>query len=308
MKVVRTIAEMRQAGAALQRPLGLVPTMGALHAGHVALIEAAHSTCEGVVASLFVNPAQFGPREDFADYPRDEAHDLDLFATAGVDVVFAPPTVELYPDGFATEVRVRSLTARFEGAVRPDHFGGVALVVAKLLNVVRPDLAFFGQKDAQQLAVVRRLARDLDLPVEIVGVPTVREPDGLALSSRNVYLTPDERAIAPSLFRALTAGAGAAGRPGATSSAVLAAARAVLCGAEPGPSGGGAAHAGRPASEARPRFIVDYLAVVDADTFAETERLGPRSLLIIAARLGRARLLDNIILSPSANPTPDATQ
>lgn len=308
MNVVRTVAATRLAVAALPRPLGLVPTMGALHAGHLALVETARQSCASQVASLFVNPAQFGPDEDFAAYPRDEARDLALFEAAGVDVVFAPPAHELYPEGFATEVRVRSLTARFEGAERPDHFGGVALVVAKLFNIVRPDVAFFGQKDAQQLAVVRRLARDLDLPVEIVAVPTVREPDGLALSSRNVYLTPEERAVAPCLSRALAAGAAAAARPGATGADVLRAAGDVLVTAGAAPGGWSAAGRVRPTRGSRPRFTVDYLAVVDADTFSETDRLGPRSLLIVAARFGRARLLDNIVLSPGASRPANATQ
>lgn len=291
MKITRTVSEVRAELAGFPRPLGFVPTMGALHDGHLALVETARTSCAAVAASLFVNPTQFAANEDFGGYPRDEARDFELFERAGVDVVFAPTAAELYPNGFATEVRVRSLTERFEGAKRPDHFGGVTLIVTKLLNIVQPDAAFFGQKDAQQLAVVRHLARDLNLPVEIVGVPTVRERDGLALSSRNTYLTPAERAVAPNLYRALLAGADAAARPGASCQDALAAATMVL---------------GQTRSS-RPRLSIDYLAVVDADTFEEIPTLRPRSLLIAAARLGITRLLDNVSLSPSAYPQRDAT-
>ena len=292
MNVARSVAETRQALAGLPRPLGFVPTMGALHDGHLALVAAARASCATIVASLFVNPMQFGGGEDLGSYPRNEARDLELFEQAGVGLVFAPAAEELYPNGFATSVHVRGLTEHFEGAARPDHFGGVALVVTKLLNIVRPDAAFFGQKDAQQLAVVRRLARDLDLPVEIVAVPTVREPDGLALSSRNAYLTADERAVAPGLYRALLAGAGAAATPGACGRDAVAAATSLLLGR---------------AGSSRLSFGIDYLAAVEADTFAPTDTLGPRTLLIAAARLGKTRLLDNISLSPSAYPGRDAT-
>jgi pantoate--beta-alanine ligase len=285
MKVTRTVVETRAAVAALPRPLGFVPTMGAIHAGHLALVDAAEASCAATVASLFVNPAQFGEGEDLADYPRDEARDMRVFAQAGVDVVFVPTADDLYPDGFCTQVRIKSLSEHLEGAVRPVHFEGVALIVTKLFNIVRPDLAFFGRKDAQQLAVVRRLARDLDLGVEVIGVPTVREPDGLALSSRNIHLTADERAVAPDLHRALQAGARAAAAPGSVSADVLAAASRALT----------------------PAFTIDYLAVVDADTFEQTDHVTERSLLVAAARLGRTRLLDNVRLSPSAYPERDAT-
>ena len=292
MNVTRGVAETGAALAGLPRPLGFVPTMGALHNGHLALVAAARASCATVVASLFVNPTQFGADEDLGSYPRDEARDLELFEQAGVGVVFAPAAAGLYPSGFATTVHVRGLTEHFEGAARPGHFGGVALVVTKLFNIVRPDTAFFGQKDAQQLAVVRRLARDLDLPVEIVVVPTVREPDGLALSSRNAYLTARERAVAPDLYRALLAGASAASRPGATGRDAVAAATLLLLGR---------------AGSSRPSFGIHYLVAVEADTFVPTDTLGPRTLLIAAARLGKTRLLDNISLSPSAYPERDAT-
>ncbi len=215
MIVARTIPEARAALRALPRPLGFVPTMGALHAGHLSLVEAARARCASVAASVFVNPTQFGRGEDFDTYPRDEARDLRLLEEAGVALVFAPTADDMYPEGFATNVHVGgALTESLEGASRSSHFDGVAVIVTKLLGIVRPDVLFLGEKDAQQLAVVRRLVRDLDLDVDVAGVPTLREPDGLAMSSRNVYLTPEQRATAPDLYRALLAGVAAAGEPG----------------------------------------------------------------------------------------------
>ena len=232
--------------------LGLVPTMGALHAGHRALLRRARAECGEVVMSLFVNPAQFGPDEDFDRYPRDEVRDRAIAAEEGVDRVFAPTVAEMYPDGFSTTVSVGALGTVFEGASRPGHFAGVATVVLKLFAVIRPDAAYFGQKDAQQLAVIRRMTADLGLGVEIRAVETVREDDGLALSSRNAYLSPGERRRAPSLHRALVA---------------------------------------RDANVVE--GDVDYLAVVDPDTFAEVEP-GPGALVIGAAWFGSTRLIDNI--------------
>src|SRR3954468_21453910 len=206
MVVARSVAALRDAvrdWRAEGSRVGLVPTMGALHAGHLALVAAARVQCERVVASLFVNPKQFGPREDFAAYPRDEAADFAAFARGEVDLVFAPPVKEMYPEGFATTVRIAGITEELEGGHRAGHFDGVATVVGKLLLQCLPDAAYFGEKDYQQLTVVRRLARDLDIPVRIEGVPTIREPDGLALSSRNVYLSPAERQAAPALYRIL---------------------------------------------------------------------------------------------------------
>jgi pantoate--beta-alanine ligase len=296
--VARTIAEARAALRELPRPLGFVPTMGALHAGHLSLVEAAGGRCASVAASVFVNPTQFGHGEDLSVYPRDEVRDLRLLEEAGVAVVFAPDADELYPEGFATLVHVGgALTESFEGASRPSHFDGVAVIVTKLLGVTQPDVLYLGEKDAQQLAVVRRFVRDLDLPVEVAGVPTLREPDGLAMSSRNVYLTPEQRAVAPDLHRALLAGAAAAEAPGANANDVVSAATDVLT----------------------PAFGLDYLAVVDADTFVQTAELGPRSVLVVAARLGSTRLIDNLSLaapavgeplttsSSSAYPAKDAT-
>jgi len=296
--VARTITEARAALRELPRPLGFVPTMGALHAGHLSLVEAAGGRCASVTASVFVNPTQFGRDEDLSTYPRDEVRDLRLLEEAGVAVVFAPDADEMYPDGFATLVHVGgALTEDFEGASRPSHFDGVAVILTKLLGVVQPDVLFLGEKDAQQLAVVRRFVRDLDLPVEVAGVPTLREPDGLAMSSRNVYLTPEQRAAAPDLYRSLLAGAAAAEAPGANANNVVSAATDVLT----------------------PTFGLDYLAVVDADTFVQTTELGPRSVLVVAAHLGSIRLIDNLSLaapaagrplttsSSSAYPAKDAT-
>jgi pantoate--beta-alanine ligase len=335
--VARTVAEARAALAALPRPLGLVPTMGALHGGHLSLVAAARERCAAVAASIFVNPTQFGPDEDFARYPRDEARDLSLFQEAGVAAVFTPGDDEMYPSGFATTVHLGGpLTESLEGASRPGHFDGVALVVAKLLAIVGPDVLFLGEKDAQQLAVLRRLARDLDLPVEVVGVPTMREPDGLAMSSRNAYLTADERAVAPDLYRALRAGVAAAEKPGAAAKDVVMAATAALLVAdaadqadrrgEPGGSdSGGITHGASDDSAgggrcldpgtidealARPRFVLDYMAVVDADTFIPEGALGPRSRLVAAARLGTTRLIDTVsvaVTDASADPSPQSS-
>src|ERR1700716_2729860 len=204
--VVRTVAGLREAVGgwrAKGERIGLVPTMGALHQGHLALVAAARRDCQRVVASLFVNPKQFGPREDFTAYPRDEAADLAKFREGGVDLVFAPTVAEMYPSGFVTAVRLGGIGEVIEGAHRPGHFDGVATVVSKLLLQCLPDAAYFGEKDYQQLMVVRRLVRDLDIPVRIEGVATVREADGLALSSRNVYLSPEERRAAPQLHQVL---------------------------------------------------------------------------------------------------------
>ncbi|HEX8068143.1 MAG TPA: pantoate--beta-alanine ligase [Thermoleophilaceae bacterium] len=280
MRTVRTVAELRAALKPRRAggDVGLVPTMGALHDGHLALIRRAREDCETVVVSLFVNPAQFGPAEDLDAYPRDEARDAALAAEEGADLLFAPAREAVYPPGFDTSVEVGGLTAVLCGdpARRgPEHFRGVTTVVTKLLNMVAPDVAYFGQKDAQQAIVVRRLVRDLDMPVRIDVVPTVRDPDGLALSSRNAYLSAEERERALALSRALAAAEGevAAGRRDAAT--VLAAARRELDarGVEP-----------------------EYLELRSADDLSPAERVNGRTLLAVAAQVGRARLIDNAVL------------
>jgi pantoate--beta-alanine ligase len=274
--VARTVAGLREAVGGWRdkgERVGLVPTMGALHQGHLALVEAARGQCARVVASLFVNPRQFGPREDFAAYPRDVAADLAKFREGGVDLVFAPSVEEMYPSGFASNIRIAGIGEGLEGAHRPGHFDGVATVVAKLLLQCLPDAAFFGEKDYQQLMVVRRLARDLDIPVRIEGVATVREPDGLALSSRNVYLSPEERRVAPQLHQVLTDTAEVLReRPDSVAAALVAGIAALQ----------------------RVSFVVDYLELRDAASLAPLSRLAGPARLLAAAHLGRTRLIDNI--------------
>ncbi|HWA79244.1 MAG TPA: pantoate--beta-alanine ligase [Acetobacteraceae bacterium] len=254
------------------RPLALVPTMGALHDGHLALIAAARQSGAAVAASIFVNPLQFGPTEDFTRYPRDEAGDLAALAKAGCDLVWLPPLAVMYPADAATTIEIGGPAERWEGAARPGHFRGVATVVTKLFGQVRPAVAYFGEKDWQQVQVVRRLCRDLYLDIKIVPVPTVRAPDGLALSSRNRFLTPAERALAPMLYRTL---------------ATLADALAQGCAAEP-------RLAEATAKLAACGFLPDYLALVDAETLVPISAARPPARLIAAARLGTVRLLDNV--------------
>jgi pantoate--beta-alanine ligase len=265
VRIARTKVELAEALAPGRSPpgIGLVPTMGALHEGHAALFARARAESKLVVASIFVNPAQFRPEEDFAAYPRDEERDAALAAEAGVDVLFVPSVAEMYPDGFATWLDVERVSEGLEGAARPGHFRGVATVCLKLFNLVGPERAYFGQKDAQQAAVVEQLVRDLDLTVAIRLVPTVRDADGLAASSRNAYLSPDERRAATALPRALFAGE-AAHREGANPVAV---ARTILAG-EPG---------------LEPEYV-------------ELARFDGRLHLLAAARAGRTRLIDNVVL------------
>jgi pantoate--beta-alanine ligase len=252
--------------------VGLVPTMGALHAGHLSLIEAARAENDVVVVSVFVNPIQFGPGEDFARYPRDPAHDAGLLGGARVDAVYRPSVEVMYPPGSTTRVHVSGVAEPLEGAARPGHFEGVATVVSKLFTAVEPDRAYFGQKDAQQSAVVKRLVRDLDYPVEIKVCPTVREPDGLALSSRNAYLSPEERRAAASLSSALLLAAGAYADGERRPDQLL----RVLCAR----------------FEAEPLARVEYAEVVDAETF-----MPPGTLAVLAVRIGKTRLIDNHDLS-----------
>ena len=281
MRTVRTVAELREGLSPERRAgrgIGLVPTMGYYHDGHLSLMRRARYENDVLVVSLFVNPAQFAPGEDFDAYPRDEERDLRLAEAEGVDVLFAPAVEEVYPDGFATTVSVDDLTDTLEGDAAhrgPEHFEGVTTVVTKLFNMVGPDVAYFGQKDAQQALVIRKLVRDLDLPVRIEVCPTIRDPDGLALSSRNAYLSPEERERALALSRALRAAEAAVADGTRDAAAVVRAARDVLdrAGVEP-----------------------DYLALRSATDLSPVERVNGSTLLAVAARVGRARLIDNAIL------------
>lgn len=270
--------EVRQAVAAARREtkrVALVPTMGALHEGHLSLVRAARARADYVAVSVFVNPTQFGPGEDFEAYPRDVEGDLDLLRAEGVDLVFTPSTGEMYAPDAQVTVDPGPLGTVWEGAVRPGHFRGVCTVVTKLLCIVSPDLAFFGEKDYQQLQVVRLLARDLDLPVRVVGCPIVRECDGLAMSSRNAYLSPEERAAATVLYRALRT-AETLALDGERQAGVLAEAMRACVASEPLAS-------------------LDYAAIVDAETLAELDALGSRpARAIVAARIGATRLIDNL--------------
>jgi pantoate--beta-alanine ligase len=274
LQIIRDLAALRPAvGAWSGESLALVPTMGALHAGHMALIGAARGRADKVAATIFVNPLQFGAGEDLQRYPRREREDLAMLEDAGCDLVWLPTVEQLYPAGFATSIHVAGVSERWDGAARPGHFDGVATVVAKLLIAVMPNVALFGEKDFQQLAVIRRLVVDLGLPIEIEGVPTVRDNDGLALSSRNAFLTSDERARAVALPRALDAARDAI-RAGNGVEATLEEARATLIRA-----GFGA---------------IDYLALVDGESLEPLDEFRANARLIVAAKLGSTRLIDNI--------------
>jgi pantoate--beta-alanine ligase len=269
-----TLERLRRDGARI----GFVPTMGYLHDGHASLMRAAAAECDVAVASIFVNPLQFAAGEDLSSYPRDLGRDLAIADEAGVAHVFAPSAAEMYPEPVLTTVSVAEITARFEGASRPTHFAGVATVVAKLFSIVGPCRAYFGEKDYQQLAVVRRMAADLSMPVEVVGCPIVRDHDGLALSSRNVYLSPAQRAAAPVLHRALLVAAAAAEGDGERDPRAIEAVVAEAVAAEP---------------EAE----LDYVALVDALTLEPAASVGGGQRLLVAARFGSTRLLDNVAVS-----------
>lgn len=279
MQTLTTISAMRSACAEARRAglrLGFVPTMGALHDGHLSLVSAARNECDLVAVSIFVNPTQFGPHEDFAKYPRDLGGDTAMLAAAGVDLLFAPAVEEMYPPGAAAFVEVAGLSDRLDGRSRPGHFRGVATIVTKLFHVVTPDLAYFGQKDAAQVAVIRKLVEDLDLPITIVACPTVREADGLAMSSRNAYLSPAERQQARVLSRALAAARAAYAAGERSPQALLQAARAVFA--------------------AEPAVVVDYIELVDPATLLPLDRLAGPALLAVAAKVGATRLIDNMVL------------
>lgn len=279
MKTLTTAAEMQLAAAGLRglgKRIGFVPTMGALHDGHLSLVRRAKQESDATVVSIFVNPAQFGPNEDYLKYPRDLERDTELLAREGVDVLFAPSVEEMYPDGFQTYAAVERLSGAFEGQFRPGHFRGVATVVLKLFNIVHPHAAYFGQKDAQQCAVIRQMVRDLNLPLEIVVCPIVREPDGLALSSRNAYLKPDERQAALALYRSLCR------------------ARELIEAGERRPDE--LARQMRSLIEQAPGARIDYVAVADADSFEPRSSVSGRTVIALAVWIGTTRLIDNLIV------------
>jgi pantoate--beta-alanine ligase len=276
MKTFTLLSDLRAARARLPEPVGFVPTMGYLHDGHLSLVHRARSQCASVVVSIFVNPTQFGPHEDLAAYPRDLGRDLALLEPHGVDLIWAPSPETVYPPGYQTWVTVENITQPLEGAMRPGHFRGVATVVAKLFNVVHPHKAYFGQKDAQQVAVIKRMVCDLDFPVEIVVCPTAREPDGLAMSSRNTYLTLEQRAAAPVLYRALAV-AQAASKAGERDANRLRQIMSEILAGEP---------------LARPQ----YISCAHPDTLQELETVDQAALLSLAVYVGKTRLIDNIMI------------
>ena len=276
MQIIQKIDEMRRLRPGLTEPVGFVPTMGYLHQGHLSLVKAAKDENSSVVVSIFVNPAQFGPREDFARYPRDTERDLDLLNKEGVTVVFQPSVTEMYPERFDTWVKVDKLAQPLEGAARPEHFQGVTTVVTKLFNIVQPAKAYFGQKDAQQALVIKKMVADLNMNLEIVTLPTVRETDGLAMSSRNRYLGPDERRAAPILYQALNL-AQKLYREGERDADKIREKMAALI---------------RQESLVR----IEYLSIANGETLDELDTVSPPSLVSLAASIGRTRLIDNIVL------------
>jgi pantoate--beta-alanine ligase len=276
MMIVSTFEELRSARSILDDPVGLVPTMGYLHDGHLSLVRRAAEECASVVVSIFVNPTQFGPSEDLAAYPRDMERDLRLLESLGVDLVWTPTSEIMYPDGYQTWVQVEALTDPLEGAMRPGHFRGVTTVVAKLFNGVQPAKAYFGQKDAQQVAVIRRMARDLNFPIEVVVCPTVREPDGLAQSSRNAYLDLEQRKAATVLYRALTVAKEAYEAGERDAEALRVHMRKTLA--------------------AEPLAHMQYVSCADYDTLEELETVSGKALLSMAVFVGKTRLIDNFVL------------
>ena len=282
METIRTIAWMKEyarLARAENRIVGLIPTMGALHEGHLALVKRAKLECSHVITSIFVNPKQFGPKEDLAKYPRTFDADAEKLAAAGVDAIFAPEPDDVYPHGFRTYVNVEGLSERLEGRSRPGHFRGVATVVLKLFEIVQPDFAYFGRKDAQQVRIISQMARDLNLETQIVVCPIIREPDGLALSSRNAYLTPNERAAATVLHRALTAARDELAAGVRDAFQLQTTLRKVL--------------------QAEPQAAVDYAEIVDADTFEPVTRVARPCNAVLAVFIGKTRLIDNLYIEPA---------
>jgi pantoate--beta-alanine ligase len=276
MKVVETIADLKSLRPRLAEPVGFVPTMGYLHEGHLALVRQARAENPSVVVSIFVNPTQFGPQEDFNLYPRNPQRDLALLEKERVDLVFTPTVAEMYPPQFSSWVEVGKVTERLEGAARPSHFRGVTTVVAKLFDIVQPDKAYFGQKDAQQLIVIKKMVADLNMNLQVVAVPTVREPDGLAMSSRNTYLNPEERKQAVVLYKALSL-AQKLWAEGEKNAPKIRQQMTNLI-------------------KKQPLANIDYISIADAETLDELDRVKPPALVSLAVRIGRTRLIDNVVL------------
>jgi pantoate--beta-alanine ligase len=276
MQIVRTVAEMKQLRKQLAEPVGLVPTMGALHEGHIELVRRARAECRTTVTSIFVNPTQFLPGEDLKAYPHVPDQDTRMLEAVGNDIVFMPPEKEVYPPGFNTWVEVKGVTDRLEGASRPGHFRGVATVVNKLFNAVQPTKAYFGQKDAQQVIVVKKMVADLNMNLEIVVVPTVREPDGLALSSRNVYLTPDQRQAATVLYKSLMLAQEMFSKGEKDAERIRKAMIALI--------------------RKEPLAAIDYVSIADPETVEELDAIRPGALASLAVKIGKTRLIDNLIL------------
>jgi len=276
MQVINTIAEMRKLRRQLSEPVGFVPTMGYFHEGHLSLVRQARKENPTVVVSIFVNPTQFGPGEDFQDYPRDLNHDLELLEREKVDIVFVPSEEEMYPRDFNSWVDVEKVTERLEGASRPGHFRGVATICAKLFNIIQPTRAYFGQKDAQQAIVIKKMVADLNMNLEIVVVPTVRESNGLAMSSRNTYLNPEERQAATVLFKALSL------------------ARELWQGGEK--DADKIRHQMTSLIQKEPLAKIDYVSIADAETMEELKKIDRPAIVFLAVRIGKTRLIDNVIL------------
>jgi pantoate--beta-alanine ligase len=276
MKVVETIADLRRLRLKLAEPVGFVPTMGYLHEGHLTLVKRAKAENSSVVVSIFVNPTQFGPQEDFAKYPRDPKRDLAMLEKEKVDIVFMPSVAEMYPPQFSSWVEVGKISERLEGASRPGHFRGVATVVAKLFNIVQPDRAYFGQKDAQQLVVIKKMVAEFNMNLEVVAVPTVREPDGLAMSSRNIYLNPEERKAALVLYQALTLAQKLFSQGEKDAQAIRQKMTELI--------------------QKQPLANIEYISIADAETLDELDTVNPPALVSLAVKIGKTRLIDNVVL------------
>jgi pantoate--beta-alanine ligase len=276
MEVSKTVAEIKELRGKLTAPVGFVPTMGYLHEGHLVLVRQARAENASVVVSIFVNPTQFGPREDFKEYPRDPQRDLALLEKEGVDVVFMPSVDEVYPPGFNSWVEVGKIAQRLEGASRPGHFRGVATVVARLFNIVQPDRAYFGQKDAQQLLVVKNMVAELNMKLEVIGVPTVREPEGLAMSSRNTYLNPEERKAALVLYQSLMLAQRLYSEGEKDAEAIRQQMRELI--------------------QKQPLAEIDYISIADAETLDELDEVKPPVLVSLAVKIGKTRLIDNVVV------------